>query len=114
MPRGGDDYVLGASEIESEDMRPVSVRTLLELLSALYSILPELAEASVARTMVHCRPALPDNMPKMLCQPGLVAINGLYRHGFLLAPWLAESALRYLQGGGSDALSALVIEERGA
>ncbi len=98
VPRGNGRYVLGASEIESDDMRPVTVRSLLELLSALYSVFPELAEASVVSTMVHCRPALPDNMPRLQVQQGLMAINGLYRHGYLLAPVLADMALDLMAG----------------
>jgi glycine oxidase len=94
VPRPGDIVVVGASEVESEDRSPISVRTLLGLLSAAHSVLPELAEARVVHTETNLRPALPDNLPLMDCRPGLIRINGLFRHGWLIAPALVEDALQ--------------------
>ena len=92
--RPDDIVVVGASEIESEDRSPISVRSLLGLLSAAHSVLPELAEARVVRTETNLRPALPDNLPRIEHRPGLTRINGLFRHGWLIAPALVEDALR--------------------
>lgn len=100
VPRPGDIVVVGASEIESEDRSPISVRTLLNLLSAAHSVIPELAEGRVVHTEVNLRPALPDNLPHIETQAGLTRINGLFRHGWLLAPALVEEAL---QGAGLGA-----------
>ncbi|CAN5385349.1 glycine oxidase ThiO [soil metagenome] len=94
VPRPGDIVVVGASEIESEDRSPISVRTLLGLLSAAHSVLPELAEARLVHTETNLRPALPDNLPHIEAQPGLTRINGLFRHGWLIAPALIEEALQ--------------------
>jgi glycine oxidase len=93
VPRPGDVVVVGASEIESEDRSPISVRSLLNLLSAAHSVLPELAEGRVVHTEVNLRPALPNNLPALATQAGLTRINGLFRHGWLLAPALVEEAL---------------------
>ena len=94
VPRPGDIVVVGASEIESEDRSPISVRSLLGLLSAAHSVLPELAEARLVHTETNLRPALPDNLPRIEHRPGLTRINGLFRHGWLIAPALVEDALR--------------------
>lgn len=94
VPRPDDIIVVGASEIESEDRSPISVRTLLGLLSAAHSVIPELAEARVVHTETNLRPALPDNLPHVEQRPGLVRINGLFRHGWLIAPALVDDALR--------------------
>lgn len=94
VPRPGDIVVVGATEIESEDRSPISVRSLLGLLSAAHSVLPELAEARVVHTETNLRPALPDNLPHTGHQPGLTRINGLFRHGWLIAPALVDDALR--------------------
>ena len=96
VPRPDDIVVVGASEIESEDRSPISVRTLLGLLSAAHSVLPELAEARVMHTETNLRPALPDNLPHVEHRPGLTRINGLFRHGWLIAPALVDDALREL------------------
>jgi glycine oxidase len=93
VPRPGDIVVVGASEIESEDRSPISVRTLLGLLSAAHSVVPELAEARLVHTETNLRPALPDNLPRIEHRPGLTRINGLFRHGWLIAPALVEDAL---------------------
>jgi glycine oxidase len=94
VPRPGDRLLLGASEIESEDRSPVSLKSAVELMSAAHSVLPALAEARILRLDVNLRPALPDHEPRTDIVPGLVRINGLFRHGWLLAPALVEDALR--------------------
>lgn len=92
-PRPGDLLVVGASEIESEDRSEVSLKTAVELMAAAHSVLPGLAEARILRLDRNLRPALPDNEPRLDVSPGLVRINGLFRHGWLLAPALVEDAL---------------------
>ncbi len=111
VPRRDNHYIVGASEVESEDMSTITVRTLLELLSAVFSVSSGFSEARVIKTVAHCRPALPDNMPKIITQPGLVAINGLYRHGFLLAPVLVELVLDYICNGTLEESFPGIIEE---
>jgi glycine oxidase len=55
--------------------------------------MPALAEARIARLDRNLRPALPDNHPHCHCEPGLLRLNGLYRHGWLLAPALLQRLL---------------------
>ena len=85
--------IVGATEIDSEDTSAVSVRSTIELLTAAHSIVPQLAEARIVRLDTHLRPATADQRPHLHCEPGLIRINGLFRHGFLLAPALIEEAL---------------------
>lgn len=101
VPRADNLVVVGATEIESEDRSPVSLRSTLELLSAAHSVLPGLAEARVVHSEANLRPALPDNLPTCLHQPGLSCINGLFRHGWLIAPALVQQALQALQSAPS-------------
>jgi glycine oxidase len=96
VPREGGHIVVGASEIESEDRSPISLRSMVELLAAAHSILPGLAEARVVHAETNLRPALPDNLPRVEQTPGLVRINGLFRHGWLIAPALVEQTLKDL------------------
>jgi glycine oxidase len=96
VPRPGDVIVVGASEIESEDRSPVSLRSTLELLSAAHSVMPALAEARVVHLDTNLRPALPDNLPVICHTTGKTEINGLFRHGWLIAPALVEQALHEL------------------
>jgi glycine oxidase len=101
IPRGGNRFMLGATSIESED-NGVSVRSALELLSAAYAVHPAFAEARIVEFGSGLRPAFPDNLPRIAIDNRKIAVNGLYRHGFLLAPALAELALGYVERGVID------------
>ncbi|ARU05659.1 hypothetical protein CCO03_14055 [Comamonas serinivorans] len=94
VPRPGDLLLVGASEIESEDRSPVSLRSAVELMAAAHSVLPAAAEARVVRLDVNLRPALPDNGPRIEVAGRRLRINGLFRHGWLLAPALLQQALQ--------------------
>jgi len=93
VPRPNNRYIIGATEIESEDKSPMSVRSSLELLSAVYSMHSGFAEARIVKSVTNCRPTLKDNLPKIEQKEKLTRINGLYRHGYLLAPAIVEQAL---------------------
>jgi len=85
-PKSKGFYVVGATEIESDDNSPMTVRSAMELLSAAYSVHPGFAEANIRQHVTQLRPAFSDNQPKIFVGRSLMQINGLYRHGFLIAP----------------------------
>jgi glycine oxidase len=101
IPRGGNRFMLGATSIEAED-NGVSVRSALELLGAAYAVHPAFAEARIVEFGSGLRPAFPDNLPRIAIDNDKIAVNGLYRHGFLLAPALAELTLGYVRRGVID------------
>ena len=90
-PRPGSQFIVGATELDSEDAGPPTLRSTLELGSALYSLHPEFGEARVLRLAAALRPALPDHRPMAgRCADGVWRINGLFRHGYLIAPALVR------------------------
>jgi len=97
VPRPQQRYVIGATQIESEDTSAISVRSALELLSAAYSVHHGFAEARVIATRTQCRPTLPDHCPALQVEHGLIRANGLYRHGILLAPEMAQQVIQQLK-----------------
>jgi glycine oxidase len=101
IPRADHQFMIGATSIEAED-RGVSVRSALELLSAAYAVHPAFAEARIVEFGSGLRPAFPDNLPRIAVNGEKIAVNGLYRHGFLLAPALAELVLGYVERGVID------------
>ena len=101
VPRAHNRFMIGATSIESED-QGVSVRSALELLSAAYAVHPAFAEARIVEIGAGLRPAYPDNLPRIAIQGQRISVNGLYRHGFLLAPALAELTLDYVTRGKID------------
>ena len=99
VPRGGHVYMVGASMIESDAATRISARSLLELLSAAYALHPAFGEAEILELGTGVRPAFPDNLPRLQWQGSTLHVNGLYRHGFLLAPALARRAAQVLLEG---------------
>ncbi len=89
VPRGQGIYMIGATMIESSSWRPITIRSALELLGAAFTLHPGLGEASLVETGVGLRPAFADNIPDLRQHGNTTHVNGLYRHGFLLAPALA-------------------------
>ncbi|MBX9715980.1 MAG: FAD-dependent oxidoreductase [Burkholderiaceae bacterium] len=101
-PKPGGVIVIGATEIESDDLSAVSVRSALELLSAAYTVHAGFAEARVIEMLSQCRPTLRDNLPALRWMgPRRLQINGLYRHGFLIAPALLDVVMECVAGGAS-------------
>jgi glycine oxidase len=101
IPRADHQFMIGATTIEAEDTG-VSVRSALELLSAAYAVHPAFAEARIVEFGSGLRPAFPDNLPRIAVNDEKISVNGLYRHGFLLAPALAELTLGYVERGVID------------
>ena len=95
-PRPNGEFVVGATELESEDVGPVTVRSVLELASALHSLHPAFGEARVLRMSAALRPALDDHRPSVEQRDGVWHINGLYRHGYLCAPALVDDLVAKL------------------
>ena len=101
-PKPGDVFVIGATEIESDDLSPASVRSTLELLSAAYTVHPGFAEARILEILAQCRPVLPDNLPALRwLGPRRLQVNGLYRHGFLIAPAILDAMMECVATGRS-------------
>jgi glycine oxidase len=96
VPRQRGRFMIGATMIESDANRPPTARSLMELLNAAYALHPAFGEASVIETGAGVRPAFPDNFPRVFQVGRVLHVNGLYRHGFLLAPAMARQAAALL------------------
>jgi glycine oxidase len=96
VPRGDQHFMIGATMIESNSTRAPALRSVTELLSAAFALHPAFGEASVVELGAGLRPAFGDNLPRLIEQDGRLHLNGLYRHGFLLAPAMAQRAARRL------------------
>ena len=101
VPRAGNRFLIGATSIEADD-EGVSVRSALELLTGAYAVHPAFAEARIVDIGAALRPAFPDNLPRVTVNHSRISVNGLYRHGFLLAPALAEITVAHLLRGQTD------------
>jgi len=115
VPKPEHRFVIGATQIESEDRSPMSLQSSLELSSALYTLSPAFAEARILEQDVNLRPAFMDNNPHVIFKEGLISANGLFRHGYLLAPAVVEHVLALLEGSTdlpfNDFLTRTIPEE---
>ncbi len=97
VPRENKRYLIGATVVESESLEAITVQSAMELLTAAYSVDTAFAEARIREFRVNCRPALPDNGPRIFHQDGLIRVNGLYRHGFLVTPKLVDLIMQFIR-----------------
>jgi glycine oxidase len=102
VPRGEGVFMIGATAIESEARGGVSVRSAVELLNAAYALHPAFGEAEILELGADLRPAFPDNLPAVRRGPNGLLVNGLYRHGFLLAPAMARQAADLVESDNAD------------
>ncbi|QGM96838.1 FAD-dependent oxidoreductase [Methylocystis parvus] len=99
VPRGNGLFMVGATMIENEERARVTARSVVELVNSAFAIHPAFAEAEIVESGSDVRPAFPDNLPRLIQRGRTIYINGLYRHGFLLAPALARRAAEVVLGG---------------
>jgi glycine oxidase len=82
------------------DRRPTA-GGLLDILNKCYAALPALYDQPVLEVWAGLRPATAQRRPVvgLAVPPSVWVFNGLYRHGILLAPWLAEQLADWLVTG---------------
>ncbi|WP_417264002.1 FAD-dependent oxidoreductase [Celeribacter sp.] len=103
VPRGEGRFMIGATMVESSRAGPITARAAMELLSAAYSLHPAFAEAEIIMTGAGLRPSFPDNIPALRRDSTGFHINGMYRHGFLMAPVLGMDLAGLLTQESADA-----------
>ncbi len=111
VPWGGNRFMIGATVIESEDDGPPTLRSAAELMSCAYALIPALGEARIVDIGAGVRPSFPDNTPKIVARGRRVFVNGLYRHGFLAAPILAQLTAGYIEEGAKR--EGVLFEDHG-
>ncbi len=99
VPREKGLFMIGATMIESTERHRASVRSVLELLSAAYALHPAFGEAEILEIGVEARPAFTDNLPQLRRRGKTLAVNGMYRHGFLAAPAMARRCVEFALDG---------------
>lgn len=101
VPRANNHYLVGASELESSDPETISVRSSLELLTAINFVHPGFLDGKIIKNITQLRPTLKNHLPQIKYCQQFIAINGLYRHGYLIAPAIANDVLNFLQNSAN-------------
>lgn len=103
VPRADGLFMIGATMLESADRGGVTARSAVELLNGAYALHPAFGEAEIVELGADIRPAFADNLPRLIRRGRTLHLNGLYRHGFLLAPALARQAAQVIFGESTGA-----------
>ncbi len=98
VPRADNIFMIGATIIESEAENHVSIRSGMELMSALYSIDRSFGDAKIIELKSGIRPSYADNLPHIDTNDNIICANGLYRHGYLFSPVMAETIAHHIVG----------------
>lgn len=85
----GQVFMVGATMLESDERGPPRLRSMMELMAAAFALHPAFGEAGIVEIAADLRPSFGDNMPRLVRDGDTIHINGMYRHGFLMAPVLA-------------------------
>jgi glycine oxidase len=99
VPRENNHYMIGATTIESENTftnNHISVQSAGILLTQAFHLHPAFLEAEIIEMNVGYRPAFDDNKPQIIQDKNIFYLNGLYRHGWTIAPALANAVLKKL------------------
>jgi glycine oxidase len=107
VPRENHEFMIGATVIESAGQN-ISLKSAMELLSAAYSLHPSFAEAEIIDIRAGIRPAYADNLPRIRVEGNIIRCNGLFRHGFLLAPVMARCVADFIDGKQNEFSHLLV------
>jgi glycine oxidase len=91
--------VIGTTSEDRGFDRTITLGGLTSVFQKALTVLPALSELDVVEHWVGFRPSTPDLKPILDWEPEVktLHINGLYRHGILLGPYLAQAGIRFLQ-----------------
>lgn len=96
VPRGNHNFMIGASVIETSDSKSASLQSAMELMSALYSLHPSFGDAEIVQIAANIRPSFANNLPQIITDKNIIHCNGLFRHGFLMAPIMADIVTHFI------------------
>jgi glycine oxidase len=90
--------IIGTTSEDRGFDRTLSLGGLTSVFQKALTVLPALSELGVVEHWAGFRPSTPDLKPILCWEPEAqtLHINGLYRHGILLGPYLAQAAIRFL------------------
>ncbi|MCC2607151.1 FAD-dependent oxidoreductase [Planctobacterium marinum] len=97
-PKPEQQFVIGATEIDSQDDSPISLQSSMALLSAAYALHPGFAEARILNARTGLRPAFSHHLPAIYRHGRYFSLNGLFRHGYLLGPLFSKALTAMVLG----------------
>lgn len=94
VPMENKKFALGASQIESESTAAITMQSAVELMSQALLVHPGFHDANIIQMQAACRPTMPNHLPYLQSEEGVSMLNGMFRHGFMLAPALTSELIK--------------------
>ncbi len=94
VPKPNSIFVVGGTELDQHGTQAVTVRSSLDLLSAIYALHPGFADAEIIEAVAGQRSVYTDKNPTITISENIACINGLSRQGWLAGPALIERMLQ--------------------
>jgi len=110
VPRPDHTFMIGATVIESAEEESVSLRSAMELMSALYALHSSFGDSQIVDLQAGIRPSYDDNLPRIKVEGNMLSCNGLFRHGFLLSPFMAACVKDHIEDTQNNFKSSFIIE----
>lgn len=92
-PKPDHLFVVGATDSDKQGSRSVTVRSSLDLLSALYAVHPGFADAEIVAAVAGQRAHYSHLVPSINQFENILSLNGLNRQGWLAGPAMVEQLL---------------------
>jgi len=93
VPKPGNIYVVGATELRNSGTHAVTVRSSLDLLSTVYALHPGFADAEIIEAIAGQRAIYDNKEPQISQHDNILCANGLSRQGWLMGPSVVEQLL---------------------
>lgn len=95
-PRAGGNFIVGTVLADGDPAAGVTVRVAGELMTHLLALHPAFGEAEILDFASGQIPLMPEQIPRIQVGERIIAVNGLSRYGWMVAPAIAEDLVRII------------------
>ncbi len=104
VPKPDNIFVVGASDLGDQGTGAVTVRSSLDLLTAIYALHPGFADAQIIEAIAGQRAVYDSREAEIVQHGNILCGNGLSRQGWMIGPMIVEQLLERIQAPNSSTL----------
>lgn len=97
VPKSDNVFVVGATDLDKHGTHAVTVKSSLDLLSAIYSLHPGFANAEIIEAIAGQRAVYREQTPRVTLSENIISVNGLSRQGWMVGPALNQQVQKLLK-----------------
>ena len=96
VPKSDNTFVVGATDLDKQGSHAVTVKSSLDLLSAIYALHPGFANAEIIEAIAGQRAVYAKEEPRVAVTENIVRVNGLSRQGWMVGPAMTQQIMEAL------------------